>query len=300
MSKARPRVLIVGGGPGGMAAAIWAHRLGLEAELLEGGHALGGQLLSVLSPVTDYPGIQNVDGPALAARFVEHVRSIDVGITLGCTIVDIEPAEPALTTGAGDTLSADAIVVATGSRRRRLGLADEQRLAGRGVSYSVSKDRARAAGSPVVIVGGGDSAVEGATSLADVCPEVHLVFRDGLVARPDFVDAAKRKTNLHFYAGREVHSLAGDERLEAVRLDDGTELDCSMLFVRIGVEPTTAPFRNKLPCDERGFLQVDGHQRCAGKTYAVGDVCSPRTMAVAVAVGQAMIACKHIQSSWRR
>jgi thioredoxin reductase len=162
----------------------------------------------------------------------------------------------------------------------------------------VSKDRQLARGKIAVVVGGGDSAVEGATRLAATSREVHVVHRSALVARPDFVAAAEREPRVAWHAGRKVERLIGTERLEAVVLDDGTRLACSALYVRIGVQPTTEFVRGVLPMSAQGFLTVDGDQRCRGRVYAVGDVCSPAAMAVTVATGQAMVACKHIQSSW--
>ena len=299
MSSAPPRVLVVGGGPGGMAAAIWARRLGLRVELLEARRQLGGQLRGVLSPITDYPGIRDVDGPSLAARFVEHLGETGVRIRLASRVAALDPERGTLVTATGERLRGDAIVLATGAKRRRLGVAGERRYVGRGVSYSVSKDRARVAGSATVIVGGGDSAVEGAVRLAELCPRVHLVHRGALTARPDFVARAKREPRVRWHPGRHVTALGGDGRLELVVLDDGERIACRALFVRIGVEPDTAFARASLPCDVHGFLTVDAEQRCRGVVYAVGDVCSPGAMAVSMATGQAFVACKAIQSHWR-
>jgi thioredoxin reductase (NADPH) len=254
----------------------------------------------VLSPITDYPGIRDVDGPALAARFVEHLGETGVATRLACRVRSLDAERGTLVTAAGARLRGDAIVLATGARRRHLRVPGERRYVGRGLSYSVSKDRAQVAGSETVIVGGGDSALEGAVRLAALCPRVHLVHRGALTARPDFVARAKREPRVCWHPGRHVTALGGDGRLELVVLDDGTRIHCRGLFVRIGVEPDTSFVRPSLPCDAQGFLQVDAEQRCRGVVYAVGDVCSPRAMAVAVATGQAFVACKAIQSHWTR
>ena len=281
-----------------MAAAIWAWRLGLRIELLEAGERLGGQLCSVLSPITDYPGVPDADGPALAARFAEHLARTKATVRLGCRVSGLDPDRGTLETSGGRRLRAQAIVLALGARRRRLGLGDEHRYVGRGVSYSVSKDRGLVAGQTAVVVGGGDSAAEGAVRLAALCPEVHLVLRGTLRARPDFVAQAEAEPRIRWHRGRRVTALYGEKRLEGVVLDDGERIGCAGLFVRIGVEPDTSFVRACLPCDEQGFLVVDTAQRCRGVVYAVGDVCSPRAMAVSVATGQAFVACKDIQSRW--
>ncbi len=295
-----PRVLIVGGGPGGIAAGIWAARLGLDAQLLESGDALGGQLLGVFSPVTDYPGIQDVDGPALAARFVDHLRAVGVPVRLGWPVEELRPEERTVRGPGGEILRGDAILLATGAVRRRLGLPLEEELRGRGVSSSVSRDRDAARGRTAVVVGGGDSAHEGALSLAEVCPRVHLVRRGSARARPDFRRGAEEHHRVTIHEGRSVRRLVGGRRLEAVELDDGTALECAWLFVRVGVEPVTGFVRGHLPHDEEGYLRVDRYQRCADGVYAVGDICSPHAMSVSVAAGHAMVACKHIQQCWLR
>jgi len=296
-----PVVLIIGGGPGGMAAGIWAARLGLRPHILEQGAELGGQLLAVKSPITDYPGFPHTDGPTLAAKLAAHVEAMAVPVTLGCAAGSVAVAGPSVRTAAGETLPADAVVIATGAARRRLGLAEEARLTGRGVYYSVSRDRHRVAGRDAVIVGGGDSAVEGAGLLAEICPQVHLVARGALRARPDFIRRARSSPRIRFHIGRRVTRLSGTPHLAGVVLDDGTELGCAGLFIRIGVRPQTDFLRGAgLPLDEQGFLTTDEHQRCRGAVYAIGDSCAATAavMSVSVSAGQAMIACKHIQLRW--
>ena len=294
-----PRVIVVGGGAAGIAAGIWAVRLGLRVVVLEATKHLGGQLRAVLSPITDYPGLPDVDGPGLAARMVDHLRSMRVPVRLGCRVDALEPRSGRVITSSAQRLQGDGIIVATGARRRRLGLAEEQRWVGRGLSYSVSRDAGRLAGQVSVIVGGGDNAMEAAAWLGALCPEVHLVHRSALAARPDFIRAAQAEPNVRWHPGRRVVGLRGADRLEAVLLDDGTRIDCAGLFVCIGVQPSGALSGASLPCDERGFVVVDPNQRATGRVYAVGDVCAPRAMAVSVSAGQAMIACKDIQSRWR-
>jgi thioredoxin reductase len=282
-----------------MAAAIWATRLGLRPLVVEATAQLGGQLRGVLSPITDYPGLPDVDGPTLALRLAEHVKVAQVPLRLRARVIGLEPEKGRVLLAGGAALRAHAVIVATGARRRHLGLGDERRFVGRGVSYSVSKDLRRAAGGVAVVVGGGDSAVEGAARLAELCSTVHLVARGALGARPDFVAAALGHRNVRLHEGRRVVGLQGRAELESVLLDDGTELACRMLYVRIGVEPASEPFRHSFRCDPSGLLVVDAHQRCRDRVYAVGDVCTPPdVLAVAVAGGQAMVACKHIQSEW--
>lgn len=293
-----PDVLIVGGGPGGMAAGIWARSTGLRPRLIEAGPTLGGQLQTVLSPIVDYPGIQDVDGPALVTHFVAHFEALEIPVRFGCRVTRLDPARPAVTLADGEELAADALILATGATRRRLGVPGEETLAG--VYNSVSRYRDRTAGGVAVIVGGGDSGFEGAVKLAQDCAAVHLVHRGHVRARPDFRRAAEQHPRVTIHGGRTVEALRGDGRVAAVCLDDGLELACDGIYVRVGVEPRTAFAAGVLPMDRAGYLRVDAASRCVPGIYAVGDVCSPGAMAVSVATGQAMIACKDLQRRWLR
>ncbi|MBW2257448.1 MAG: FAD-dependent oxidoreductase [Deltaproteobacteria bacterium] len=298
MTGAVPDVLIVGGGPAGMTAGIWARSTGLQPRLIEAGPELGGQLRTVLSPIVDYPGIQDVDGPALVRHLADHFEAVQVPVRYGCRVVSLDATAPSVTLADGEVLAADALILATGATRRRLGLEGEQRL--EGVYNSVSRFRDRTAGGVATIVGGGDSAFEGAVRLAQDCRAVHLVHRGSVVARPDFRRGAEEHPRVTVHGGRAVTALIGAQRLEAVRLDDGRELRCGGLYVRVGVQPRTTFAAGVLPMDDAGYLRVDDHCRCAPGVYAIGDVCSPGAMAVSVAAGQAMIACKHLQRRWLR
>jgi len=283
-----------------MAAGIWSARLGLRPVILEAGDALGGQLLRVYSPITDYPGIRRIDGPSLADRFEQHAREMGVDVVLGCRVTAIDGDPPRVSTRSHGIVDADAVVLATGVGRRTLGVTGETQLKGRGLSYTVSRDKQTVAGRDAVVVGGGDGAFEGVLILSDVCRRVHLVHRDNVCARHDFRRAVARRATVQVHTGRSVVAVLGDEQVTGVRLDDGTVLPCDGVFVRIGVEPRGTALCGELSLDEQGFVEVDRWNRCANTVYAVGDICSPQAMSVSVAVGQAMIACKHIQRRWVR
>ena len=293
-----PRVLIAGGGPGGMAAGVWCARLGLEAVLFEARDRLGGQMLHVFSPVPDYPGIPETDGPGLARRFAQHVAGLPVDVRLGRRIERLEVETRRLVMTDGSAEAGDAVILATGVARRRLDVPGETALAGREISYSVSKELGGVAGQEVAVVGGGDAAFEGALLLARRCPRIHLLHRGPPRARADFRQRVTAESRIVVHGDRQVVEVAARGRGIAVRTDRGEVLDCDRLFVRIGVEPCLIDDDGRLPRDGRGYLMVDRANRCVEGIYAVGDVCSPDAMAVSVAVGHAMNACKHIQTGW--
>jgi len=281
-----------------MAAGIWCHRLGLDARIYEGAAELGGQLLHVFSPVPDYPGIPDTDGPDLARRLAEHVRGLDIPVELSCPVerLDAEPLRLQLADGREEVC--DAVVLAGGVARRRLEVPGEERFRGRGLSYSVSKELGAVDAREVAVVGGGDAAFEGALLLTHECERIHLIHRDPLRARPDFRAAVAAEPGIVVHPGARVVGLEGEAELTGVRLAGGERIAAERVFVRIGVEPRILDSALPLDRDERGYLRVDRFNRCAPGVYAVGDVCSPDAMSVSVAVGHAMIACKHVQSGW--
>jgi thioredoxin reductase (NADPH) len=296
--RRRPRVRIVGGGPGGMAAGIWCHRLGLDARIFEGAAELGGQLRHVFSPVPDYPGIPVTDGPDLARRIADHVSGLGVPVELECSVerLDADPLRLLLADGRG--VEADAVILAGGVARRRLGVPGEARHRGHGLSYSVSKELGSIHAREVAVVGGGDAAFEGALLLTHECERVHLIHRVSPRARPDFRAAVVADPRIVVHAGERVVGVEGESALTGVRLAGGGRVPAERVFVRIGVEPRIVDAAFPLARDEHGYLRVDRFNRCAPGVYAVGDVCSPDAMSVSVAVGHAMIACKHVQSGW--
>ncbi len=278
-----------------MAAGIWCVRLGLHPQILESGDELGGQLRHVFSPVPDYPGIPATTGPGLAERFADHVRQLSIAVETGVHVERIDVNPRRLLLDDGREVRGDAMILATGVARRRLEVPGEDRFRGRGLSYSVSKELGTFGGGEVVVVGGGDAAFEGALLLVHECERIHLVYRGATRVRPDFRRAAEREARIQIHSGRGIAALEGQDRPTGVLLEGGQRIPCERIFVRIGVEPRIPEDGGLLPRDDRGYLVVDRRNRCREGIYAVGDVCSPDAMSVSVAVGHAMIACKHIQ-----
>jgi thioredoxin reductase (NADPH) len=281
-----------------MAAGIWCHRLGLDARIYEGRGELGGQLCRVFSPVPDYPGIPGTDGPDLARRIADHVSGLGVPVELGCSVERLEVDPLRLRLDDGREVEADAVILAGGVARRRLEVPGEEIHRGLGLSYSVSKELGSVSAREVAVIGGGDAAFEGALLLTHECERIHLIHRDSTRARPDFRAAVAAEPRIVVHAGERVVGLEGEASLTGVRLAGGGRIPAERVFVRIGVEPRIVDASFPLARDERGYLRVDRFNRCAPGVYAVGDVCSPDAMSVSVAVGHAMIACKHVQSGW--
>jgi thioredoxin reductase (NADPH) len=273
-------LIVIGGGPAGYTAALYAARANLTPLVIEG-FAFGGQLM-ITSDVENYPGFRDgIMGPELMAtmraqaeRFGAEMLSDDV------TRVDFS-SRPFRVYVGDDEYQAKAVIVATGATARQLGLESEVALQGRGVSYCAVCDAAFFKGQDVVVVGGGDSAMEEATFLAKFANHVTLVHRrEEFRASPIMIDYAHAKENLEFVTNAVVTEVLGEDgRMTAVRLRDTVtgeerELAAGGLFVAIGHDPTTGLFKDVLEMDSEGYLLTRGGSTETNieGVFAAGDV----------------------------
>jgi thioredoxin reductase (NADPH) len=203
----------------------------------------------------------------------------------------------------GETLSAKAIIIATGTGRRRLGIPGEVTFKDRGIVESGRKDPEIAAGKRVLIVGGGDAAVENALILSETAERVFVCHRrNEFTARDEFTVRAKAASNIEFLAPHTLENITGTERIEAAELKDVTTgetltLAVETVLIRIGVEPNTRIFRGELETDEKGFVRIDDKCRTSLEgVYAVGDAANPLGPTLSSAVGMGATAAKAVYS----
>ena len=254
---------IIGGGPAGYTAALYAARGDLAPVVIEG-YGAGGQLM-ITSDVDNYPGFDDgIMGPELmqrmrhqAERFGAVMRTEDVTAVRFSDDPQATPHE--LEVGAM-TIRARAVIIATGATARQIGLESEQRLQGRGVSYCAVCDGAFFRDHDVVIVGGGDSAMEEATFLTKFAAKVTIVHRrEELRASKVMIARARANPKIEWELGYVVDEVLGEDAVNAIRVreTDGTatkEIACTGLFVAIGHNPTTELFKDLLEMDEAGYL----------------------------------------------
>jgi thioredoxin reductase (NADPH) len=274
-------VIVIGGGPAGYTAALYTARANLSPLVIEG-FSWGGQLM-ITSDVENYPGYADgILGPAMMADFRRQAERFGAEfVTDDVTRVDFSE-QPFRVWVADVEHRADAVIVATGASARQLGLPSEQTLQGRGVSYCATCDGAFFRDKVVVVVGGGDSAMEEATFLTRFARKVVIVHRrDEFRASPIMVDRARLNEKVELVLNAVVDEVLGEENghVTGVRLRDTvtgetTVLDADGLFVAVGHDPNSALFLDWLDHDEQGYLVTEpGSTRTnIPGVFAAGDV----------------------------
>ena len=271
-------MIVVGGGPGGYTAALYAARAGLDVLVLEKLSA-GGQM-ALTETIENYPGFaEGIDGFTLAETMQRQAEQFGARSEYAeVEAIDLAAAPKVLQTSAG-TFTAKTVVIATGADPRPLGLADEAALTGRGVAYCAACDGMRYKGKTVVVVGGGNSAAEDALLLTRIAKKVILVHRrDTLRATKIYHKPLQQAENLEFRWNSTVTELLHDDKLTGVRLRDlrtgaETDLPCDAVFISVGRKPATDLVAGQLERDAAGYIVADETTRTTlPGVYAVGDV----------------------------
>jgi thioredoxin reductase (NADPH) len=296
-------VIIIGAGAAGLSAAMWCDELGLDTLVLEEKAEIGGQLLSVYNPIENHLGVRAKDGRALRELFAEQVKDSEFDLWTDVSIESVNLGARRVLLRSGEELQAIGLIIATGVRRKRLGIPGETELAGRGVMESGQRDRDQFAGEDVCIIGGGDAAAENALLLAEVCSTVTLVHRGKkLRARAEFVERLRAEHCITLFTDSVVRRIIGESRVEGVEIMRGGaiksfEMAVRGVLVRIGVEPNTELFRDQLHMDERGYIVVTGEQETSvGNVFAAGDVSNPHAPTISGACGAGATAAKVIRA----
>ena len=252
-------VLIIGGGPAGLTAAIYAVRAGLDTLILEG-FQLGGQV-AVSAEVDNYPAVPHTMGWVLANSMAQQVEAMGVSTQYGrAASLSAEEGRFRVRVEGGEDILCRCVILANGARRRKLGCPGEEDFLGRGVSYCATCDGAFFRGKDVAVMGGGNTAVEDALYLSGICRSVTLLFRrDRLTAQRKLVEAAEKQANLRLCPRSLVTAVEGGELVEAVEVTDQDtgakrRLPVSALFVAIGLAPDNGPFAPPLALDDYGYV----------------------------------------------
>jgi thioredoxin reductase (NADPH) len=273
-------LVIVGSGPAGLTAAVYAGRANLAPIMIEGIGA-GGQLM-LTTDVENYPGFPDgILGPELMMKFREQAERFGAEfVTADADRVELTPGGPHAVWVGDREFRARSMIITTGAKARMLGLPNEQRLLGHGVSTCATCDGFFFREKPIAVIGGGDSAIEEAIFLTKFATTVSLIHRrDELRASKIMQDRAFANSKIDFVWNSEVTDVMGDGSVESLRLLDtvkGTESDLEVagMFVAIGHDPNTALFRDQLDLDENGYIitAADSTQTSVEGVFAAGDV----------------------------
>ncbi len=297
MENVHTRVLIVGSGPAGYTAAIYAARAELEPVVLAG-LQFGGQLM-LTTDVENYPGFpEGVSGPEMMEMFQKQAERFGARVVLeDATTIDLS-SRPFTAETESVRVTADAVILATGASARWLGLDSETRLQNRGVSACATCDGALYRDKPMAVVGGGDTAMEEALFLTRFATEVTVVHRrDALRASKIMQERALAHDKIRFEWNSVVDDVLGDDFVTGVRLrstvDDSTrEIPVEALFIAIGHQPNTELLAGQLELDPAGYVKVEpGTTRTAiTGVYACGDVMDPHYRQAITAAGTGCMA----------
>jgi thioredoxin reductase (NADPH) len=300
-------VLIIGAGPAGLSAALWCDQLGLDTIVLEQNEEVGGQLLSVHNPIENYPGLRAASGRELRDRFVEQTKDCDFDLWTNVEIESVDLKAKRVSLKSGEELHSIALIIATGLRRRRLGVPGETEFIGRGIIESGAKDRELFAGKDVCVIGGGDAAAENALLLAEVCPTVTLIHRGKKMrARREFTEALPTNHCITVFPESVVRRIIGNDRVEAVEIERAQaikpfQMAVQGVLIRIGFQPNTELFQGQLEVDEKGYVIAGSqHETSVGNVFAIGDVANPLAPTTAGAVGAGATAAKMIAARLTR
>ena len=289
--RTHSKVLVIGSGPAGLTAAIYAARANLEPIVIAGS-AAGGQLM-LTSEVENYPGFpEGIDGPDLMNRFREQAARF------GTTLVDVDidrvdfSSRPFRVWARGVEYRGESVIVATGASALWLDIESEQRLRGRGVSACATCDGFFFRDREIAVVGGGDSAMEEANYLTKYASKVHLLHRrEAFRASKIMIDRTYAHPKIEVHTNTEVAEVLGDAKVEGLRIRDttsGEERDLPMegLFIAIGHKPNTDVFRDWLEVDAKGYLVAHDHTHSKiDGVFIAGDVHDHRYRQAVTAAG---------------
>lgn len=296
-------VLIIGGGPAAMTAAVYCMRKGVKTGFIT--KDIGGQV-GETSGIENYLGFKYIEGNELVNKFSEQVKQFEIALKEGAVATKIiNGDDKRVELDNGEKYYAKAIIIATGNRWKKLNVPGEDRLIGKGVAYCTICDAPFFSGKKVVVVGGGNSGVEGAIDVAKVAKDVTVVqFLENLTADKILIDKLHEYANVKVLYNHEVKEILGEGRVSGVAvLDRKTkqerQLEAEGIFIQIGLSPNSDVVRGVVEINERGEISVD----CACRTsaegiFAAGDVTSVPYKQIIIAAGEgakaALSACDYV------
>ena len=308
MKELKTDLLIIGAGPGGLGAALYARRSGLDFMIVEKNMA-GGQIINT-DLIENYPGFMgNISGFELAQKLADHCRSFEIEIMEYFPVGSIDEVQHNIggknyrfkCSGEDSIIFARALIIASGARPDRLGAKGEAGLIGKGISFCATCDGALYRDMEVVVVGGGDTAVEEALFLTKLAKKVYIIHRrDELRAYNKLQTRAKENKKIEILWSSVVEEFVGGEKLEGVIIKnkkDGIvkKLDIAAVFEYVGLQPNSEIVKYLVDTDEKGFIITDMTMKTSGEgIFAIGDIRTTPFRQVVTAVADGAVAALYV------
>ena len=298
-------LIIVGGGPAGMTAAVYAARKRIDALLLT--KDIGGQVLTTAG-IENYMGYQFIEGPELMDKFEEQVKQFPLEQKIGQGVVALSRLNAGfeVRTDKGESYQAKAVIIATGKRPRPLNVPGEEKLRGRGVTYCAICDGPLFAGQKVAVIGGGNSALEAADDMVKIAEYVYLVSLTPFTGDQILVDKVKDASKLTVFLEHEVVTIDGSNRVEGIAIRDmksGEEkkLEVGGVFVEIGLIPNSELTQGIAKLNKLGEIEVNyANETGIPGLFAAGDVTNVPEKQIVVAAGEGAKAALQAQKYLQR
>ena len=279
-------LIIIGMGPAGVSAAIYAKRAGLNVLCLD--KAMVGGYLNYIDRIDNYPGLYGISGPDFAFKLYEHIKELDIEFK-NKEVVSIIDGDIKKVVTTKEEYLCKKVIIATGRKSRELGLTNEKELQGKGISHCALCDGAFYKDKVVAVVGGGDSALQEALHLANIAKEVYLIHRNNeFRAFSNLIDRIDAKDNIKKIMNTKIVKLVSNEdKLTGIELDNGENLEIDGLFVYIGFVPGTDFAKELGVTNKEGYIEVnDRYETKITGIYAVGDIIDKEVYQITTAVAE--------------
>ena len=305
MSENMKDIVIIGSGPAGLSAAVYAKRATLDEVVVEKEMISGGQII-VTDRIDNYLGDYGVSGYDLSVKFREHADKLDVPFMEGnITSIEDKGYYKQVILENGNIVNAKAVVIATGATHKKLNVSGEDSLSGAGVSYCATCDGAFFKGKTVAVVGGGDVALGDALYLSNICDKVYLIHRrDGLRGAKVLQERVFAKDNIEFMPFYEVDEICGENSVEELILHDNrtnekSKLSVSGIFIAVGMKPQSELVKNLVKLDDAGYICAGEDCRTSVKgIYAAGDVRTKSLRQIVTAVADGAVAISSVEEDF--
>lgn len=291
-------VIIIGLGASGVAASIYAKRSGLNVCVIN--YGVPGGIISTSSIVENYPGFKSISGMDLSIKFFEHFNSLDVPL-YNEEVISIKSGLNIEVITKNNSYRAKNIIICSGRKPKKLGLVEEDKYMGKGVSYCATCDGALYKDKDVIVVGGGNSALENSLYLSNIVSSVTILVRkDKLIASKELIDEVSKKDNIKIEYETFIESINGEEVVNSVKTNKGI-INTSAIFVNIGYEPSIGILKELNLTMDNNYIVVDKDMRTSNPhVYAAGDIIKKDLYQLVTAISEGAIAANSVRNNMNK